>query len=67
MFGPVILQHKVHRLRKETGNPRYRLAIVRPLKLLVWSPISVLSALYIAVVYGYQYLMFTSITVVFTE
>lgn len=78
-FAPVILQRKVRRLRAATGDMSYRLAdgiapsevfrlaIVRPLKLLVRSPISAVSALYIAVVYGYQYLMFSSITVVFTE
>lgn len=78
-FGPVIVQRKVRRLREETGNPKYRLeeeippseifrlAISRPLKLLARSPISATSALYVAVVYGYQYLMFSSITVVFTE
>lgn len=80
-YAPVLLQRKVNRLRKETGNPHLhhaldkglspraliKLSIVRPLKLLFLSPIGAICALYMAVVYGYLYLMFTSITQVFTE
>lgn len=80
-YAPVILQRKTARLRKETGNellrskldiglsPRdhfYR-SIIRPLKMLIRSPIVALFAVYIAVVYGYLYLMFTSMTQVFQE
>lgn len=80
-YAPVILQKKTARLRKETGNellrskldiglsPRdhfYR-SIIRPLKMLVRSPIVALFAVYIAVVYGYLYLMFTSMTEVFQQ
>jgi multidrug resistance protein len=80
-YAPVILQRKVDRLRKQTGNDllRHKLdvglsasdyfkrGIVRPLKLMVFSPISIIFALYMAIVYGYLYLMFTSMTVVFEE
>ncbi|ROV94317.1 hypothetical protein VMCG_08614 [Cytospora schulzeri] len=80
-YAPVILQRKVDALRKETGNellrskldaglsPRdyFNRGIVRPLKMLVRSPIVALFALYISVVYGYLYLMFTSVTEVFQE
>ncbi|CAN8101262.1 unnamed protein product [Discula destructiva] len=80
-YAPVLLQRKVDRVRKVTENPRLhhaldkghspralmKLSIVRPLKLLFLSPIGVICALYMAVVYGYLYLMFSSITVVFTE
>ncbi|KAH8766634.1 bicyclomycin resistance protein [Diaporthe sp. PMI_573] len=80
-YAPVILQKKTARLRKETGNellrskldiglsPRdhfYR-SIIRPLKMLIRSPIVALFAVYIAVVYGYLYLMFTSMTEVFQK
>lgn len=80
-YAPVLLQRKVLRLRRETGNSNIRhvldkgltpgglikLSIVRPLKLLFLTPIGAISALYLAVVYGYLYLMFSSITQVFTE
>lgn len=72
-YQPVLLQRKVNRLRKQTGNPnlrsklddgllpadRLRHGIVRPVKLLIKSPISIVCALYLAVVYGYLYLMFS--------
>ena len=80
-YHPVILQRKVDRLRKLTGNPNLRSifddgltpvrhlqrGMARPLKLLVRSPVSLVCALYLAVVYGYLYLMFSSITVVFQQ
>lgn len=78
-FAPVLLQKKVKRLRKVTGNmllhskldaglsPRdyFNRSMVRPLKMLLLSPIITAVAIYMAVVYGYLYLMFTSITEVF--
>ncbi|KAI5927548.1 MFS general substrate transporter [Camillea tinctor] len=80
-YAPVILQRKVVRLRQQTGKPhlrhvldtglspvaRLKLSFVRPMKLLVLSPIGAISAIYMAVVYGYLYLMFSSITQVFQE
>ncbi|KAJ4397641.1 hypothetical protein N0V93_001874 [Gnomoniopsis smithogilvyi] len=80
-YAPVIIQRKVARLRKETGNPLlrskldiglspsdyFKRSIVRPLKMLTRSPITAIFAFYMAVVYGYLYLMFTSITEVFEE
>lgn len=80
-YAPLLLERKAARLRKETGNDLlrskldvglssvdyFKRGIVRPLKLLVFSPISIIFGLYIAVVYGYLYLMFTSITEVFME
>ncbi|CAI4219316.1 unnamed protein product [Parascedosporium putredinis] len=79
-YAPVLLERKAARLRKETGNPLLRSkldtglsprdlfvhSIVRPCKLLMFDPISIIFALYLGVVYGYLYLMFTSITQVFT-
>ncbi|KAF3764658.1 hypothetical protein M406DRAFT_62224 [Cryphonectria parasitica EP155] len=78
-YAPVILQRRAARLRRETGNEMLRSkldvglsprdyfgrGIVRPMKLLLRTPIVSLFAVYMAVVYGYLYLMFTSITEVF--
>jgi MFS family permease len=75
----VILQRKVKRLQKETGNMNLRSkldrqisssevlkrAIVRPAKLQVLSPISILMSVASAVVYGNLYLMLTTISTVF--
>jgi MFS family permease len=75
----VILQRKVKKLQKETGNMNLRSkldtqipasevlkrAIVRPAKLQVLSPISILMSVAAAVVYGNLYLMLTTITTVF--
>lgn len=80
-YAPVILQRKVARLRKETGNQQlrskldtglapgdfFKWGIVRPMKMLARSPIIALFSLYIAIVYGYLYLLFTSISQVFGE
>jgi hypothetical protein len=78
-YAPVLLQKKTERLRKETGNeqltskydthlsPRDFLlrSIVRPMKMLFRSPIVFFLSLYMAVVYGYLYLLFTTMTNVF--
>lgn len=80
-YAPIILQRKVERLRKETGNDMlrskldigltpgeyFKRGIVRPMKLLVFSPYCIIFAIYISIVYGYLYLMFTSITDVFSR
>jgi hypothetical protein len=73
-YAAVILQRKTIRLRKETGNmelhskfdvglsPRdyFGHSIIRPTKMLVKSPIVLLLAVYVGVIYGYLYLLFTS-------
>jgi hypothetical protein len=78
-YAPVILQRKTKRLQKETGNPNlrsaldsgktprelFKVSIVRPLKMLFLSPIVFLLSLYMATVYGYLYLMFTTFPRVF--
>ena len=80
-YAPVLLARKTARLIKETGNtdlkskldtgltPRevFVRAIVRPMKLLVLSPIVLLLSLYMGVVYGYLYLLFTTFSVVFEQ
>ena len=78
-YAYVILQWKTKRLQKETGNPHLRSAletgrdpkkllkfsIVRPIKMLFLSPIVFLMSLYMAIIYGYLYLMFTTFPRVF--
>lgn len=80
-YAPVLLERKAKRLRRETGNTNlrskmddglvpkqlFRNAIVRPTKLLFLSPICSLMSLYIAIVYGTLYLLFTTFTFVFEE
>ncbi|RAH69839.1 MFS transporter [Aspergillus aculeatinus CBS 121060] len=80
-YSVVLLERKAAHLRKETGNEKYRskfdrgtprkeifrLAAVRPVKLLFLSPTVLLMALFGAVSYGYLYLMFTTITAIFEE
>jgi hypothetical protein len=66
-YAYVILERKTKRLRKETGNTNlrssldtgrdpktfFKIAIIRPLKMLFLSPIVFLLSLYMAMVYGY--------------
>ncbi|OTA68720.1 bicyclomycin resistance protein [Hypoxylon sp. EC38] len=80
-YAPVILEKKAAKLRKETGNsllrskldaglsPRdyFKRGIIRPFRMLFLSPIVAITSLYMAVTYGYLYLMFTTITEVFQE
>lgn len=80
-YAPLLLERKAAAQRKETGNDNlrskldsgltstelFKRAITRPMKLLVFSPISFVCALYMAIVYGYLYLMFSTITQVFQE
>lgn len=78
-YPPLLLERKAKMLRKETGNPDLRsklalpytprqlfwLSIVRPTKMLLLSPIVLALSTFMAVVYGYLYLLFTTITEVF--
>ncbi|XXH02925.1 hypothetical protein Hte_009315 [Hypoxylon texense] len=80
-YAPVILARKTAKLRKETGNnllrskldagltpgDYFKRGIVRPFRMLFLSPIVAITSLYMAVTYGYLYLMFTTITEVFQE
>ncbi|EED23150.1 bicyclomycin resistance protein, putative [Talaromyces stipitatus ATCC 10500] len=79
-YAPILLERKAQRLRKTTNNPLLRSkldrnlsprdyfirSIVRPIKLLFLSPICTIFAVYLAIVYGYLYLLFTSFSEVFT-
>lgn len=78
-YPPIILGRKAARLRRETGNPflkskmdsglnstqMFKRAIIRPMKLLILSPIVLSFSIFIAVVYGYLYLLFTTMPQVF--
>ncbi len=80
-YPPVILARKAARLRKETGNQdlrskldsgishkeRFKLAIFRPMKMLLLSPIVASLCWYTAVAYGLLYLLFTTYTFVFED
>lgn len=78
-YAPVILERRTRRLRKETGNPRlrskldaglspsdyFKRGILRPFKMLVFSPVCIICGIYVGLVYAYLYLMFTSLTPLF--
>ncbi|KAI7654416.1 MFS general substrate transporter [Hortaea werneckii] len=80
-YAPTLLARKTKRLRKETGNQdlrsklddglpnktRFSRAMVRPFKMLLFSPIVSLMALYVAFVYGILYLLYTTFTFVFQQ
>ncbi|KAL7620550.1 hypothetical protein AAE478_009545 [Parahypoxylon ruwenzoriense] len=80
-YAPVILENKAARLRKETGNDLlrskldaglsagdyFKRGIIRPFRMLFRSPVVAITSLYMAVTYGYLYLMFTTITEVFMQ
>ncbi|KAH8673244.1 major facilitator superfamily domain-containing protein [Ilyonectria robusta] len=75
----VLLQQKTERMRKQTGNdklvpkvtregtPRQMLlrAIVRPLKMLIFSPIVLLISLYTGILFGLVFLLFTTFPALF--
>ncbi|KAL4913768.1 major facilitator superfamily domain-containing protein [Aspergillus aurantiobrunneus] len=80
-YPTVLLERKTQRLIRETGNVHLRSkrdnglstmqlfiqAISRPSKMLFFSPIVSASSIYAGLVYGYQYLMFTTFTFVFQD
>ncbi|KAJ5577973.1 MFS transporter cpaT [Penicillium hispanicum] len=80
-YAPTILARKTKKLQKETGNSNllsaldtgrtskdlFLFSIVRPTKMLFLSPIVFLLSLYVGVVYGYLYLLFTTISEVFED
>ncbi|KAK0385101.1 hypothetical protein NLU13_7579 [Sarocladium strictum] len=80
-YAPVILQRRVDRLTKESGNtllrskldsgltPRdyFSRGILRPCKLIFLSPICIIAGVYIAITYGYLYLLFTTLTPLFMK
>ena len=80
-YSVVILERKTQRIIHETGNqnlvsalhdptpPRevFKRTIVRPVKMLIFSPIVLLLSIYESVLFGYFYLFLTTFTRVFQE
>ncbi|KAJ5628149.1 hypothetical protein N7490_010377 [Penicillium lividum] len=80
-YPPTLLARKTRKLQQETGNLNLRSkldtgrtpkqlfmhSIVRPTKMLFLSPIVFLMSFYVALVYGYLYLLFTTISEVFED
>ncbi|KAH6981671.1 polyamine transporter 3 [Ilyonectria sp. MPI-CAGE-AT-0026] len=80
-YAPVLLERKADRLRRETGNlslrskedkgepigTKFKLAIMRPLKLLFTTPLVGLMALYMAVAYGILYLLIATFSFVYKD
>lgn len=80
-YHPVLLKRKTLRLQKATGNmdlcskmdtglaPRDLIirSLVRPSKMLIFSPIVALMSVYMSVIYGLLYLLFTTFTFVFED
>jgi MFS family permease len=73
-YVPVLLDRQqkrpftdgTNRVEKESSSSqKFRQAILRPLSMLVFSPIVLLFSLYVALVYGYLYLLITTIPNVF--
>ncbi|KAF5027045.1 hypothetical protein F66182_853 [Fusarium sp. NRRL 66182] len=78
-YAYAILEKKTKKLRKQTGNTGLRsaldkgtttrelfsMAMVRPTKMLLFSPIVSLLSLYMSIVYGYLYLLFTAMPLLF--
>lgn len=76
----ILLERKTARLQASTGNPDLRsriaskrltpghvliTALVRPSKLLIKSPILLVISIYVALIFGTMYLLFTTFTSVF--
>ncbi|EXJ66736.1 uncharacterized protein A1O5_09931 [Cladophialophora psammophila CBS 110553] len=80
-YAPVLLARKARELRKKKGNPLYRSkldngepqkqlwarSLVRPAKMLLLSPIVSLMSVYVAVMYGVLYILFTTFTFVYQD
>ncbi|KAF8860918.1 MFS general substrate transporter [Acephala macrosclerotiorum] len=80
-YGPVILERKAARLRKSTGNTdlqvkgherlspmtHLRHSLIRPLKLLILSPVVLLLSIYVAFIFGLMFLCFSTYSAVFIE
>ncbi|RBR10288.1 uncharacterized protein FIESC28_09515 [Fusarium coffeatum] len=78
-YAPVILARKTKKLQKETGNDRlrskldaglssadyFKRGILRPFKMLAFSPICIICGIYVGLAYAYLYILFTSLTPLF--
>ncbi|KAK1827332.1 major facilitator superfamily domain-containing protein [Podospora conica] len=82
-YAPIILERRTAALRKSTGNPslrsqyaalvststaeKFKIAAIRPMKLLFTVPIVSLMALYVAVAYGMLYMLFATFSFVYSQ
>lgn len=80
-YAYALLDRKTKKLQKEAGNMKLRsvldkgitpkqlivLAMVRPTKMLFFSPIVFLLSLYMAIIYGYLYLLMTAMPALFEK
>jgi len=80
-YEPVLLERRTKHLRKTLNRPElyhryshktitrayFAQTIVRPLKMLMFSPIVLITSIYVGLVYGYTYLLFTSFTPLYTN
>ncbi|CAK7217401.1 hypothetical protein SCUCBS95973_003138 [Sporothrix curviconia] len=80
-YAPVLLERKAAQRRKETGDPNYysklqtkgtrrqvlATSLLQPLRLLLTEPIVTCLCVYIAIIYGVLYILFTTFTFVFEE
>ncbi|KAF5023730.1 hypothetical protein F66182_4204 [Fusarium sp. NRRL 66182] len=78
-YAPVILARKTKRLRRETGNhhlrskldaglspaDHFKRCILRPFKMIMFSPVCIICGLFVAMAYAYLYILFTSLTPLF--
>ncbi|KAJ9142407.1 MFS general substrate transporter [Pleurostoma richardsiae] len=80
-YAPILLERKAARIRKDTGCLAYQsrlkkkgtpketflTAIVRPARMFIFSPIVTVSCIYIATLYGFLYILFTTFTFVYED
>ncbi|KAF2119810.1 major facilitator superfamily domain-containing protein [Lophiotrema nucula] len=80
-YPPVLLERKAVEIRRRTGDGRYRSrlattvsfldlvkqSILRPMKMLLCYPVVTILCMYVAVLYGTLYLLFTTYSFVFEE
>jgi len=80
-YEPVLLERRTKTARIQTNNPNLRhqyttdisqkeiftRAFVRPMKLLFKSPIVLITSIYVGLVYGYTYLLFTSFSSLYSD
>ncbi|KAF2766156.1 general substrate transporter [Teratosphaeria nubilosa] len=79
----VVLERKAKRLRKETGNPAWHIrsegkvaenanegivqSFTRPIRILLFSSVCSMMCIYVAVLYGLLYILFTTFSFVFED
>jgi multidrug resistance protein len=78
-YAPELLERKAAVLRKETGDSKYQsrlkkpgtpkqvfiLAVIRPARLFFLSPVVAIMCIYVSVLYGFMYILFTTFTFVY--